>query len=63
VTILLSTYLLFVLKYGKKFMEQRQPYDIKKILIFYNFFQVIYNGIMFGILCKSEIYFIIANLF
>ncbi|KAL7737233.1 hypothetical protein ACLKA6_005414 [Drosophila palustris] len=48
VTFLILGYLLIVLKYGKKFMDHRQPFEIKKIIIFYNFFQVIYNGITFG---------------
>ncbi|XP_034478804.1 elongation of very long chain fatty acids protein F-like isoform X3 [Drosophila innubila] len=48
VTLLILGYLLFVLNYGKKFMQHRQPYDIKKIIILYNLFQVIYNAIMFG---------------
>ncbi|KAM8714165.1 hypothetical protein ACLKA7_014327 [Drosophila subpalustris] len=48
VTFLLVTYLIFVLNYGKKFMEHRQPYNVKNVIIIYNFFQVIYNGILFG---------------
>ncbi|KAM8714166.1 hypothetical protein ACLKA7_014328 [Drosophila subpalustris] len=50
VTFLVLGYLLIVLKFGKKFMEHRQPYDIKKIMIFYNIFQVIYNVILFGVM-------------
>ncbi|XP_034476625.1 elongation of very long chain fatty acids protein F-like isoform X2 [Drosophila innubila] len=29
-------------------MEHRKPYNIKKVIIAYNIFQVIYNGIIFG---------------
>ncbi|KAH8306954.1 hypothetical protein KR044_001654, partial [Drosophila immigrans] len=54
-TILLSSYLIFVLKYGKTFMKDRQPFDLKNIIIRYNIFQVIYNFIMFCGACKYEI--------
>ncbi|KAH8407672.1 hypothetical protein KR222_010228, partial [Zaprionus bogoriensis] len=47
-SILLLLYLLFVLKFGKVFMEHRQPYNLKKTLIVYNIGQVVYNSIMFG---------------
>lgn len=52
VTILLASYLLFVLKIGTRFMEKRKPYNLKKIIIAYNIFQVVYNAIMFGYICK-----------
>ncbi|KAH8407477.1 hypothetical protein KR222_002029, partial [Zaprionus bogoriensis] len=51
-TILVGSYLLFVLKLGKMFMEHRQPYNLKKVLIAYNIFQVIFNGGLFGISCE-----------
>lgn len=53
--ILLISYLLFVLIFGKKFMENREPYSLKTTLIIYNVFQVIYNGAVFCTLCKSEL--------
>ncbi|KAH8306960.1 hypothetical protein KR044_001656, partial [Drosophila immigrans] len=49
VTTLLIMYLLFILKFGKKYMENRKPYNLKNILIGYNIFQVICNGILFSI--------------
>lgn len=52
VTTLLLSYLLFVLKIGTRFMEKRKAYNLKKIIIAYNIFQVIYNGIMFYYICK-----------
>lgn len=55
--IVLISYLLFVLKFGKKFMENREPYSLKTTLIIYNVFQVIYNGAVFCTLCKSELVF------
>lgn len=55
VTILLLSYLLFVLKIGKIFMKKRKAYDLKNILIAYNIFQVIYNGIMFYYICKYSL--------
>ncbi|KAH8306955.1 hypothetical protein KR044_001653, partial [Drosophila immigrans] len=48
VSILTLIYLLIVLKYGKEYMKNRKPYDITNILIGYNLFQVIYNGLMFS---------------
>ncbi|XP_041632831.1 very long chain fatty acid elongase F isoform X2 [Drosophila kikkawai] len=45
---ILAVYLLFVLKLGKIFMENRKPYDLKRVLMFYNLFQVAYNGLYFG---------------
>ncbi|KAH8369583.1 hypothetical protein KR093_000221, partial [Drosophila rubida] len=47
VTTLLLAYLVIVLKYGKVFMKDRQPFDIKNIIIRYNIFQVIYNFLIF----------------
>ncbi|XP_034106052.2 elongation of very long chain fatty acids protein F-like [Drosophila albomicans] len=47
-TILLFSYLAFVLKWGKIFMEDRRPFNLTKILIWYNIFQVIYNFLMFS---------------
>ncbi|XP_060658253.1 elongation of very long chain fatty acids protein F-like [Drosophila nasuta] len=47
VTFLLISYLLIILKLGKKFMEHRKPYNINNILIVYNVFQMIYNVILF----------------
>lgn len=52
VTILLVSYLLFVLKIVRIFMTKRKAYSLKSTLIAYNIFQVIYNGIMFYYICK-----------
>ncbi|XP_039282285.1 elongation of very long chain fatty acids protein 7 [Nilaparvata lugens] len=46
VLIITSIYLLIVLKIGPKFMEKREPYNITKIMMVYNIFQVIYNGFL-----------------
>ncbi|KAH8260940.1 hypothetical protein KR044_000897, partial [Drosophila immigrans] len=48
-TTIIAMYLIFVLKLGRKFMEHRKPYNLKKVLAFYNIFQVIYNSILFFI--------------
>ncbi|KAH8396833.1 hypothetical protein KR215_005021, partial [Drosophila sulfurigaster] len=56
VSFLSVLYLLIVLKYGKRYMEHRKAYDIKKIIIFYNLFQVIYNFLMFAMLSKYNRY-------
>ncbi|XP_060657224.1 elongation of very long chain fatty acids protein F-like [Drosophila nasuta] len=56
-TIILVSYLIIVLKLGRKFMEHRNPYNLKKILIVYNSIQVIYNAILFG----YAAYYILIN--
>lgn len=48
ITLILIAYLLFVLKLGKIFMRNRKPYDLKTVLKVYNLFQVLYNGLYFG---------------
>ncbi|XP_062127665.1 elongation of very long chain fatty acids protein F-like [Drosophila sulfurigaster albostrigata] len=48
ILIILISYLFFVLKCGKLFMENRQPFNITKIIIWYNLFQVIYNFLTFS---------------
>lgn len=40
---LVAVYLLFVLKWGPKFMEHRKPFNIERILIIYNLLQVVLN--------------------
>ncbi|XP_030573105.1 elongation of very long chain fatty acids protein F-like [Drosophila novamexicana] len=47
--LILTSYLLFVLKFGKIFMKHREPYNLTKLLRIYNLSQVAYNGIFFGI--------------
>nr|XP_023021086.1 elongation of very long chain fatty acids protein 7-like [Leptinotarsa decemlineata] len=42
VSILLA-YLYFVLKLGPQLMEKRKPYDLKKLMIFYNAYQVLFS--------------------
>ncbi|CAH0554790.1 unnamed protein product [Brassicogethes aeneus] len=38
---ILVTYLFFVLKWGPAYMKDRKPFDLRKVLIAYNFVQVI----------------------
>lgn len=40
---LVALYLVFVLKWGPKFMEHRKPFNIERILIIYNLLQVVLN--------------------
>ncbi|CAH0554795.1 unnamed protein product [Brassicogethes aeneus] len=42
--ILLVLYYKFIYDWGPKFMEKREPYDLKNILIVFNLSQVIANG-------------------
>lgn len=39
--IIIAVYLLFVKKIGPKWMENREPYDMKNVIIVYNIIQVI----------------------
>lgn len=43
VIIIITLYLLFVLKWGPKFMENRRPFNIDRILLCYNGIQVVAN--------------------
>ncbi|XP_060659637.1 elongation of very long chain fatty acids protein F-like isoform X1 [Drosophila nasuta] len=56
-TTIIAVYLIFVLKLGPKFMENRKPYNLTYVLNFYNIFQVIYNSIVFGL----AFYYLIIN--
>lgn len=38
---ILAIYLMFVFKWGPQWMKHRQPFDLDKLLIVYNFFQVV----------------------
>lgn len=42
--ILLSSYY-FLIRFGPVIMKNRKPYDLKKVMIYYNAFQVITNGL------------------
>ncbi|XP_068147844.1 very long chain fatty acid elongase F-like [Drosophila tropicalis] len=55
VSIITGLYLLFILKLGRRFMEKRQPYQLRGILKFYNLFQVAYNGILVVMLLRPWI--------
>lgn len=40
---IVGLYLLFVLKIGPAYMRDRKPYDLKKVMVIYNAFQVCYS--------------------
>ena len=40
---ILSLYLYFVLSWGPRYMSQRKPYELKNILVIYNFVQVVFS--------------------
>jgi len=46
IIIILIGYLLVVFKAGRKFMEHREPYNLRKVLKYYNMFQIFYNIMM-----------------
>lgn len=43
VTVILTTYMSFVLYWGPKFMKDREPFNLKYVIIIYNLIQVYYN--------------------
>lgn len=43
ILIILTVYLLFVLKIGPKIMKNRRPFNIKYIMMSYNLMQIVYN--------------------
>nr|CAD7409888.1 unnamed protein product [Timema poppensis] len=45
--VIVALYLFFVLVAGPKFMENRRPYDLKKIIAVYNILQVLANAYLF----------------
>nr|CAD7398518.1 unnamed protein product [Timema cristinae] len=45
--VIIALYLFFVLVAGPKFMENRRPYNLKKIIAAYNIFQVVANAYLF----------------
>lgn len=45
-------YLYFVLRLGPRLMKNRQPFDIKKLIIFYNIAQVVFNAYLFLLTCN-----------
>lgn len=44
VLLIVSAYAAFVLRIGPKFMKDREPMKIEKLIIVYNAFQVIYSA-------------------
>ncbi|XP_062125635.1 elongation of very long chain fatty acids protein F-like [Drosophila sulfurigaster albostrigata] len=43
---IICSYLLFVLKLGRKFMDNREAFKLQRVLQIYNFMQVLYNSIL-----------------
>lgn len=39
--VILALYLMFILKWGPKFMTNRQPFNLNKVIIVYNVIQII----------------------
>ncbi|XP_036323652.1 elongation of very long chain fatty acids protein 7 isoform X2 [Rhagoletis pomonella] len=48
---IVALYLLFVLKIGPAYMRDRKPYDLKKVMVVYNAFQVVFSIWM----CRTSI--------
>ncbi|XP_064547222.1 very long chain fatty acid elongase F-like [Drosophila montana] len=47
VILIVTGYLLFVLKLGRLFMANRAPYDLRVVLKVYNLLQIVYNSTLF----------------
>jgi len=52
---ILTVYLLFVVKLGPNMMKDREPFNIKHIMMIYNLVQTLYN--IFIVSEASSIYF------
>ncbi|KAH8339915.1 hypothetical protein KR067_002544, partial [Drosophila pandora] len=46
-TLIVSVYLMVVLRWGPQFMAGRKPYNLKKAMLAYNLFQVLMNSSLF----------------
>ncbi|XP_017865916.1 PREDICTED: elongation of very long chain fatty acids protein AAEL008004-like [Drosophila arizonae] len=55
--LIVTSYLIFVLKVGKIYMRNREPYDLTNVLRVYNLGQVAYNTIVFS----TTFYFLIIE--
>ena len=47
------TYYYFVKVWGPRFMEKRQPFELRRLMMVYNVFQVLFNGWMFFEACQT----------
>ncbi|KAL4130704.1 hypothetical protein QTP88_008102 [Uroleucon formosanum] len=47
---IVAVYLLFILKIGPNMMKNREPYQLKHIMLVYNIFQTIYNAFILYLL-------------
>ncbi|XP_034486229.1 elongation of very long chain fatty acids protein F-like [Drosophila innubila] len=46
ISITIVSYLIFVLKLGPKFMENREPFKLRRALKVYNIFQILFNSLI-----------------
>lgn len=53
VALLVGGYLYFVLSFGPKFMSKRKPFNIDKLLVYYNILQVILNFALFAAVSQT----------
>lgn len=54
---ILAVYLLFVTKLGPMWMKNREPYNLKRVMMAYNFFQVVIciaSVIVVSFMCPSN---------
>lgn len=58
---IIGTYLYFVLSWGPKYMANRKPYKLEKLLIIYNFIQVLVSCYLFFEVNKLLFYDYIYN--
>lgn len=44
---------LYLVNYLKRFMKQREPYDIKHVMLLYNGLQIVFNSYIFYYVSKT----------
>lgn len=53
---ILASYLYFVLSFGPKYMANRKPFQLKEVLIAYNFLQVIFSVFLVYLVSAAQNY-------
>ncbi|XP_067613817.1 very long chain fatty acid elongase F-like [Eurosta solidaginis] len=51
-------FVLFCFRIGPWLMRNREPYNLKRVIRFYNIFQIIYNLVMFSMSCRLIVVYI-----
>lgn len=54
-------YLQFVLKWGPRYMADKQPFQLQKTMVVYNFLQVLVSCWLFHEVCNSRVVYLILH--